>query len=681
MKKIFLTIFSLSSFLTLTAQKNSKLYKEFGIRHQENVNKLTAFLKKDTSRKVDSAAVKLAIQNLATVHNGFPVFWNEEDGGANNASNIPVLQNGGITGQNGAVNGTGINILIMDTGKIFESHQEFGTASRIILKETDAASYSTHSTKVAGMLGAIGVNANAKGVLTNATFENYFFGNTSLGTNYQKLQAATNANISNHSYGTNLGWRLSGSSYYWYGDYELYKTTKQDTFGGSYYTPDADYDKIVYSNPNHIVIKSAGNYYGIGPGTTTGTKYRIDLSTNSWVPFQAGEELPPSNCNNGYYCMGWGALAKNIISVAAANQLTTSGNTYTSPSDISKYSRGSAGPRRDGAIKPDITAVGSIVTVPEFLNTSNTTSITQDAGTSLAAPVISGIAGAMTQINRNITGNSNFIYQADEMKALLTHTANEAGIVGPDVWYGWGIADAGKAAEVVIKKNQNTAIFQQNTLVSGVQNNIEVIAVSGEPLKATISWVDPAAVPFTTNNDLQNNHASQLINDLDLRIIDTVDNTIYYPWKLDVSSPMSPAIKGDNTVDNIEQVLIENPVAGRTYRVVVSNKGQLVNDTGTETPSKYAIVVTGYTQTGLSATETDLKKAVVVHPTRTKENVTVIIPIKAESINVFDISGKIVMKLKAQNQQTINLSSLTPGVYFINIKTENGNITKKIIKE
>jgi len=54
-----------------------------------------------------------------------------------------------------------------------------------------------------------------------------------------------------------------------------------------------------------------------------------------------------------------------------------------------------------------------------------------------------------------------------------------------------------------------------------------------------------------------------LVNDLDLRIIDTTDNTVYYPWKLNVADPMAAATTGDNTVDNTEQVLLSTPVAGR----------------------------------------------------------------------------------------------------------------------
>lgn len=679
MKKKSFTFFCIGASFLLNAQEHSALYKELGVKHQENLSKFSLFKNRSTAKSGDSVHLLGTEENVATFVSGVPLFWKSEDVEANNTSNIPVLQNGSLTELKNPIDGSGINILVMDTGKIFEKHNEFGNASRITLRETETAAYSPHTTMVGGVIGGIGTSANAKGVLTKVTFDNYFFGNTSLGTNYQKLEAATGANISNHSYGTNLGWTKSGNNWYWYGDYELYKASREDTYSGSYHDLDASYDKIVYKNPNHIVVKSTGNYYGLGPASNdTSVKYRIDGNTGTYVPFQAGEELPGANCKDGYYCIGWGALSKNIITVAAVNQLTTSGNLYTAPGDIVRWVNSSAGPRRDGAIKPDISAVGGTMFVPTFTNDTNTASYATSNGTSLAAALISGISGALTQVNRQTTGNDSFIYQADEMKALLAHTANEAGNPGPDVWYGWGVADAKKAAEVIIGKSQNQVIFEQKTLTSGASNTTEIIAGIGQPIKATISWVDPAAVPFTTPNELQNNHASRLINDLDLRIIDTVTGTVYYPWKLNVNDPMANATTGDNTVDNVEQVIVENPVVGRPYKVVVSNKGNLVNDAGAPSSSKYSIVVTGTNLTPGLPSDCD---AITVYPTRTKDYTTVIVPMEGEKISVYDASGRLATGIKTANSQMLDLTSLKPGVYMINVKTQYCNKTKKIIKE
>ena len=278
--------------------------------------------------------------------------------------------------------------------------------------------------------------------------------------------------------------------------------------------------------------------------------------------------------------------------------------------------------------------------------------------------------------------NNSFIFKADEMKALLTHTANEAGNIGPDVWYGWGFVDASKAAQVLIDKKDNKAFFERNVLNSGTKFTKTVIAKDGESLKATISWIDPAANPFSTDYELQNNHSSMIINDFDLRIIDTVTNTIYYPWKLDISNPMAPATQGDNTVDNVEQVIIPTPIAGRIYRVEVSQKGNLVDNNQNISSQNYAIIITGFdSSASLQTSENSKEKLVTVYPTKTKDVVNILIPKGGKSIEIFDFTGKSVLKINAKGFQTVDVSKLPKGVYLVNIKTEKGTTTQKIIKE
>ena len=141
-------------------------------------------------------------------------------------------------------------------------------------------------------------------------------------------------------------------------------------------------------------------------------KYKLDISTGNYVLFEANEVLPEDNCSQGYNCIGTGSLAKNIIVVGATQQLNTSGSLYTSSGDVNKASYSSAGPRKDGAIKPDISAVGSSIVSPTY-DSNNPTSnniYTKGNGTSYAAPIIAGIAGAITQVNRIITGDNTFIY-------------------------------------------------------------------------------------------------------------------------------------------------------------------------------------------------------------------------------------------------------------------------------
>lgn len=684
--------------LLALGQSTEKLIQQFGEQHNRDVSRFESILKMNRSA-ASEAAVADEKSRLAGFAGTIPVFLGSDDTRANRSANVVALQEGSLQGLNNAkILGEGLNILVMDGGRIFEKHNEFGavngevTEQRIFHKESNDVAYSGHATNVAGIIGAMGVGnfsapygaSAARGVLTKTNFDSYAFANTALGNNYQKLAAATTANVSNHSYGINLGWvsvtnttpTYPVAGYYWVADYEL---NAQDTYSGSYNTQDQNFDQIVYANPNHIVVKSSGNYFGIGPSATS-PKFKYSSAAGKYVPFEEGDVIPLPNCSEGYYCIGWGSLAKNIIVVGATDQLTTPNNIYGVPTDVKKAAYSSAGPRRDGAVKPDISAVGSSHLVANYSSNVSYNAYAVGSGTSYAAPVVSGVAGAVTEVKRNLSGNQNFIYKADEMKALLTHTANEAGNVGPDVWFGWGFVDASKAAGLIIAQEAHKAIFERNVLTSGVQYTKEIKAVGGQPLKASISWVDPAAQPFITNDDLQNNHSSKIINDLDLRIVDTVTNQVYYPWKLDVSSPMAPATKGDNTVDNVEQVLLDAPLDGRIYKVVVSNKGTLVNDGNDPEPQNYALIVTGFDESFMASAEVS-QKAISVYPTRTSDLVNVLIPEGAKSIAVYDVSGKQVLSAAAKSYQTIDLSKLPKGMYIINITTENGKVSKKVIKE
>src|SRR5699024_3177649 len=99
----------------------------------------------------------------------------------------------------------------------------------------------------------------------------------------------------------------------------------------------------------------------------------------------------------------------------------------------------------------------------------------------------------------------------------------------------------------------------------------KTITANGDDLKVTIAWTDPPKDPDALFQPI-------LTNDLDLRITDSQGNT-YYPWRLDPSSYSKPALNnGDNDVDNVEQVVVPNAVAGETYTIKVTHKGSLKNN-------------------------------------------------------------------------------------------------------
>ncbi len=681
MQKVVLSAGLLFSFYFSNAQ-------EFKKQRLDNERKLDRFFLKNDSRY--SPKVKDSLKkNLAGFAGEIPLFYSVEETRANATANIDDLQNGAVSGAS-AVTGNGVKITVFDAGRIQDTHEQF--TNRAVNREATTEAKHFHGTNVNSLLIGNGLatgnfiqssvsypKSAAKGILLQATTDNYMFATTALGNNYQKLATLPGLNISNHSYGVNVGWQLSGTSYYWIGNYEL---NHQDTYSGAYYENDYNFDKIVYAQPQQIIVKSTGNYYGIGPAANS-PKYKYNPATGTYVPFAAGDEIPPANCSLGYNCIGYGSLAKNIIVVGAVNQLTTANNKYTQSSDVTKAAFSSAGPRKDGAVKPDLTAVGVDMIMANYTNTSPnaTNQYVLNFGTSYAAPIVTGIAGALTEIQRNILDDSNFIFKADEMKALLTHTANEAGRPGPDVWYGWGLVDGKKAAQVLVNKLNQDSYLERTNLQSGVTFTKEIIASANEPLMVSISWVDPAIAFFTTDIDLQQNHASRLVNDLDLRVVEVGSGTTYYPWRLDIANPNANATQGDNTVDNVEQIIINNPSANGVYRIEVSNKNTLVNQEGTASTQDFAWVATGTKKLTLAADQSN-KNEVKIFPTKTRDIVTVNSPDDIERIALFDMNGKLVLEnLKHSRNQTIDLNRFPNAVYIITVKTKSGNVSKKIIKE
>ncbi|PQA90157.1 secretion protein Por [Chryseobacterium shigense] len=710
MKKNLTLVSALLCMTLVTAQNNETLNEKLERQNIDYNKKFDAYVSKRYGQNKNQEIVK-EIQEKRSSLAGFlpgdkPYFLEATDRNQILNSNTDFLQDGNISGLAGSFNGENIKFTIFDgstvngMARVYADHFFFGNfPNRISNKESSSLIYGDHATAVAGFLGSrdlpvtVTLNdgttteLNYKGIAPNSTIDAYAFGTTVLPGNsaassvFQKLIIAQ-PNLSNHSYGTNNGWSnrsVAGeAAWVWTGTF-----TSPNTYSdgqGVYHTSDQNYDQIVYNNPSNIIVKSAGNFFGHGPEHTNSKKY-YENTYGFLVEFAATDTIPPNNCSQGYDCIGIGSLAKNIIVVGAADILTSNGGRYNQSTDVVHSSYSSAGPRDDGGIKPDIIAVGTNVYSASSTNDfTGSQGFDSGSGTSYSAPVVTGIIGLWTQINKQLfQGN---LLNAASAKTLMIHSALEAGNIGPDPQFGWGFIDAKKGAELLVGKSNNTVFFSDETLNNGTTNAKSFIASGSEPLKVTVSWIDPEFNNLGVLwSDLHNDRNSKLINDIDVRIIDTTTNTIYTPWKLNPVSPMTPATKGDNTVDNVEQVIVDTPTAGREYRIEISHKGILKNNSGTTAPQNYSIMITGYNNV-LKTNENSLLSGLAVAPSVTKDQVHVLKAPKKSVFTVYDISGK-----KLQNgiinsvRESIDLSTFSNGIYIIEIKTGKEVISKKVIKE
>ena len=465
---------------------------------------------------------------------GKPVYYvTQSNLAAAQTTRADRLWTGGTLGLN--LNGQGMIVGEWDGGPTRITHQEFGSPTRVINK--DGVPFSTHNgntdhaTHVAGTMVAAGVTANAKGMAHQATlWANEWNSDQSEMAN----QASQGLILSNHSYGYNS----SMLSQWQFGFYD---------------NTSAQWDQIAVNAPFYTIVKAAGNDRGAG--------------YNTGAPFGT----------TGYNLITGSACSKNVLVVAAVNSVTN----YTGPSSVTMSSFSSWGPTDDGRIKPDISGMG--------VNVYSTSSSADNAyatlsGTSMASPNVTGTLVLLQQHYKNLNAG-NFMRSAT-LRGLVCHTADEAGTSnGPDYRFGWGLLNAERAANVISQRNV-TSIIDERTLNNNATYTLNVTALSNSvPLEVTIAWNDPAGTPLPANT--LNSTSPRLVNDLDVRV--THSSTTFFPWVLDPANPANAATNGDNIRDNIEKIVIPNPVAGATYTITVSHKGSLQGGN----PQPYSLIVTG----------------------------------------------------------------------------------------
>ena len=444
-----------------------------------------------------------------------------------------------------------------DGGSVYVSHQEFAN-NRILNKNTTAVSQ--HATHVAGTIMAAGVNPNAKGMAFGLErLVSYDF-------NGDSPEMATEATdgmlISNHSYGYIAGWYYNSGAtpaarWEWMGnngEYEDYKF-------GLYDNTARNYDVICYNAPFYLPVKSAGNNRG-ETGPAVGQTYFRQVG-GTWTEFTRTNGDIYSN--DSYDCLSLTSNAKNILTVGAISGIPN-GPFTSSTIQISSFS--SFGPTDDGRIKPDVVGMG--VSLTSTIPTSPT-AYASLSGTSMSAPNVTGTLVLLQEAYAQ--KNAGALMRSATLKGLVIHTADDAGNVGPDYIYGWGLVNAEKAAKVILGDgvgSTNIHKIIQDSLTQTATKTLTLISSGSGPLVATICWTDP---PGTAAGNTTDDRTPKLVNDLDLRISDGTQT--YLPYKLDPDQPANVATIGDNIRDNVEKIIIPNAIPGKTYTLTINHKGNL----------------------------------------------------------------------------------------------------------
>ncbi len=308
-------------------------------------------------------------------------------------------------------------------------------------------------------------------------------------------------------------------------------------------TPHLSVNHAIWNQPSFYTtenLRLANHSYGAGcQQEYTAASVTIDNQIRNQSSMMhicsAGNSGNDLSCDS-YGVPGWANLtgghkqAKNSIASASVNDY-----------DV-RMGFSSKGPAYDGRVKPDIAATGP-------------------GGTSFASPVITGV---MAQLYQGYKQLNNWQEPASGLiKGILQNTADDLGNPGPDFQYGYGRINARRAYEVIAAGH-----YMADSISNGDSLDISLNVPAGtKQLRAMLYWSDYEATAGAP---------AALVNDLDLTL-SAPNSTTYLPWVLDTASnPVSlnlPATRGRDSLNNMEQVTLDNPTAG-TFQAKI--KGRLV---------------------------------------------------------------------------------------------------------
>ncbi|WP_435260984.1 S8 family serine peptidase [Tenacibaculum sp. nBUS_03] len=649
--KCFKSLLVTSAFIGLSFQAQLKAQTKSEIKEicsQYDLTKLNVMKQKyqDNASKEKQKALKLAkrkgwktkftskdgrMLELQRVVGGKPIYYTTFNIEAAKSTRTNHLNSGGSLGLN--LMGQNMTAYVWDGGVANPAHQEYdgaGGNNRFSIGDgTNTRNF--HAEHVTGTIMASGFEANAKGMASHSKVIGHDWNSDEA----EVTRAASNGMlISNHSYGFRTRNPNTGQV-----------LLPQHYFGG-YITESRVWDEIMFNAPNYLMVVAAGN----------------DGNDNTANRNPTG--------GFGFDKLTGHAVSKNNLVVANAQDanVDASGNLIF----VSINRSSSEGPTDDFRIKPDITGNGTNVyssfhfpswdtAMGDNLSDGNVVNDYRSiSGTSMASPNVTGSLLLLQQHNNN---THRAYMRAATLKGLALHTADDAGVAGPDAVFGWGLLNAKKAAQIITQKGTQSKI-EELTLRSGQTYTITVNSDETNPLLASISWTDRPGTANTTVNST----TPVLVNDLDLRV--TKGETTFLPYEL---TGATTNVKRDNNVDPFERVDVSE--ASGTYTISVSHKGSLTGGS-----QNYSLIVTGI----ISKIE-PLKNAsnlgLLVHPNPATNFIEVTGISKNDNITyrVVTIAG-IVVKSGKLMSRNLDISSLKSGIYVLEVNDGEKSLNTRFIK-
>jgi hypothetical protein len=287
---------------------------------------------------------------------------------------------------------------------------------------------------------------------------------------------------------------------------------------------------------NHSYGVGIENFYGIEAVAYDAQLYGQDSLVHVFSSGNIGTTTPATGVYNGIANVanlsGTFKQAKNVLIVGGTGRTSI-------PEALS-----SSGPAYDGRVKPELVADG-------------------EDGTSGAAALVSGTVALLQQAYKK---QYQKLPSGALLKSALINAADDIGAPAVDFKTGYGKLNALEAARILSEGR-----FKSGNVSNKGQISYQIMVPANcSILKISLAWNDPPAAL---------NAPSALVNNLDLAV-NTPSGQTLLPWVLSsypaTDSLSKPATRGRDTLNNTEQVTLQNPEAG-VYTINVSGSHVTTN--------------------------------------------------------------------------------------------------------
>ncbi|MGW6932228.1 S8 family serine peptidase [Lentzea sp. NPDC054927] len=343
------------------------------------------------------------------------------------------------------------------------------------------------------------------------------------------------------------------------------------------------------------LVDPAGQYKAVFQSNSWGdaltTSYTAISQQMDRIVFDHDILICQSQSNAGTRSSRPQAWAKNVLSVGGHYHYNTAARTDD------KWNGGaSIGPAADGRIKPEISNFYD--RIDTTTSTNDTAYTTSFGGTSGATPITCGNAGLLFQmwadgVFDGAPGKKRDVFasrpHAATAKALLINTADQHPFTGTThdqtrTHQGWGTASVRNLYDRARAGGWKLPVLVNETdLVTTGQTKRYSFTSNGQtPLRATLAYTDPAGSPTA---------AKATVNDLTLKVT-APNGTVYWGNNGLLAGNWSTPGGVANTVDTVENVLVQAPAAGTWTVEVVATAVNVDGHTETAaTDADYALVV------------------------------------------------------------------------------------------